>query len=334
MPQRSRLSAVLGIGSHHNMFIRARLKLTALYVLIVALIITGFSLFLYHSISSNLGDASQDEFSDSQHQQAFIGHTLDDTQNNILIADIFILLTAAGLSYILAGYTLKPIQRSVEAQRAFASNASHELRTPLAVMKNGIEVLLRNKNYSKDDTERTFNSNLEEITHMSSMVQDLLFLARSDNQGVTEMSTIDMANIVKLVTDRMRPLALNKGIQLNYEIIASNPLLIQASIQHLERAIINIIQNSIEHTPTGGSITISLMNDSKEAHVQIIDTGTGIEPKNLPLIFTRFHKGESSQGTGLGLSIVKEIIDQHHGSVDVVSSVGIGTTVSIHIPLI
>ena len=75
------------------------------------------------------------------------------------------------------------------------------------------------------------------------------------------------------------------------------------------------------------------MHDSKEALVQIIDTGTGIESKNLPHIFTRFHKGELSQGTGLGLSIVKEIIIQHHGTVSIESSVGVGTKVSICIPL-
>ena len=314
------------------MFLQARLKLTGLYTLIVAIIVCGFSLYLFQNIRVNLQDADQENFVDMQHHNSFIERTLSETSNNILLADLFIIVMAAGLSYVLAGKTLEPIQQSVEAQRTFAANASHELRTPLTVMKNDIDVLRRNKYHSKDDVEATLNSNLEEIAHMSGIVEDLLLLARSDNQQALELSKMDLTKVLQTVTDKMRVLAENKGLTLVYT--PTDSLMIMGSAHHLERVVLNLLQNSIEHTSNGGTITITTNQDPKGVHIRFIDTGTGIDRKDIPHVFTRFYKGGSSAGTGLGLSIVKEIVEQHGGSVSMESSRGIGTTVSIQLPIV
>ena len=235
------------------MFFHARIKLTALYVLIVAFIVCGFSLFLYQNIRTNLQDADQENFTDSQHQQVFIEHTLDGTQNNIILADIIIIVLAAGMSYVLAGRTLKPIQLSLEAQRAFAANASHELRTPLAVMKNDIEVLQRSKHHISDEETATLHSNLEEIARMSGIVEDLLLLARSDNQKIPNFSRINLSLLLQSVVSKLRLLAESKGVIFAYT--PADSLFVNGSAHHLERVALNIIQNSIDHTPRGGSIT-------------------------------------------------------------------------------
>ncbi len=313
------------------MFFQARLKLTGLYVLIVAIIVCGFSFYLYQNIRVNLQDTDQEDFADIQHHDSFIEHTLSKTANNILLADLVIVVLAAGLSYVLAGRTLRPIQLSVEAQRTFAANASHELRTPLAVMKNDIEVLLRNKYRSKDDEVATLTSNLEEIFRMSGIVGDLLLLARSDNQQVLEITSVDLAKLLKSVTDKIRPLAESKGLTLSY--YSTESLMVTVSAKHLERVALNILQNSIDHTPLGGSIKVSLTHDAKKALIQFIDTGIGITEDDLPHVLTRFYKGVSSGGTGLGLSIVKEIVEQHGGNLSIESTKGEGTKVSIYIPL-
>ena len=313
------------------MFFKARIKLTALYVLIVVLIVCGFSLFLYQNIRTNLQDADQENFADFEHQQVFIEHTLDGTQNNIILADIIIIVLAAGMSYMLAGRTLKPIQLSLEAQRAFAANASHELRTPLAVMKNDIEVLLRSKHHISDQEAATLHSNLEEIARMSGIVEDLLLLARSDNQKIPEFSRIDLSQLLQSVVSKMRPLTERKGVMLSY--IPTGSLFVNGSAHHLERAVLNIIQNSLEHTPKGGSITIVTTSDTKMVYIKFIDTGFGIDAQDLPQVFTRFHKGDTSAGTGLGLAIVKEIVEEHKGSVSINSIKGKGTTVMVSIPL-
>src|SRR5258708_2061664 len=136
MEQYSKQSEGSAIDSERNVFFRARLKLTGIYVTILAIILLGFSAILIQSLARNLTDANEDNFADIVTHHHFVQNTLETVRNEILLIDLLILVAAAGASYVLAGYTLRPIQRSLEAQRIFSENASHELRTPLAVMKN------------------------------------------------------------------------------------------------------------------------------------------------------------------------------------------------------
>jgi signal transduction histidine kinase len=331
MDQHLKQSAGSVTVSEHKLFFKARIKLTALYVLIVAIIVFGFSIFLYQSIEKNLTDASDDDFADTGSHQHFVQHTLDSVQSDLILADIFILIVTAGFSFVLAGKTLKPIQQSVEAQKAFASNASHELRTPLAVMRNDIEVYLRNNSPTKEITHGTMKSNLEEIKHMSGIVEDLLLLARSDNQTIRERKDIDINDLLKKMLERMNSLANTKNVKLTYT--PSGPFTIKGVQKSLERVILNILQNSIDHTPNGGSIITKVEKDGLQVVIYITDTGSGIAPEKLPHIFKRFYKGDSANGTGLGLSIVKGIVDQHGGDVSVESGLGKGTTVIVKLPI-
>ena len=321
----------LATGSGSNVFFKARLKLTGLYVLIVAVIILGFSIFLYQSISRNLKDASDDDFADIGSHQHFVQNTLGSVGEELLLADLVILFMSAGVSYVLAGKTLRPIQQSLEAQRIFAANASHELRTPLAVMRNDIEVFKRNQSRTLQSAQNTMDSNLEEIGKMSGIVEDLLLLARSDNQVGVPFENVDLAALTKTITDKMRPLAQSRDIkQIN---TPSNPVNIRGAANSLERMILNILQNSLDHTKAGGTVIVKVGKEGSNAILCVQDTGVGISQKDLPHVFTRFHKGESSQGTGLGLSIVKEIVNQHGGKIHIESTEEVGTTVTIHIPL-
>jgi signal transduction histidine kinase len=323
--------AGLGTALKHNLFLKARLKLTALYVLIVAIIIFSFSIFLYQNIERNLKDASDDDFADIKSHQHFSENTLDSVESDLILADIIILIVTAGLSFILAGKTLKPIQLSVEAQKAFASNASHELRTPLAVMRNDIEVYLRNNSPTKELIKTTMSSNLEEISRMSNIVEDLLLLARSDNKTSIEKKDIDINALVKKMVERMKSLADSKDIKLTY--IPSGPFVIKGVQDSLERMLLNILQNSIDHTPKGGSITAKVEKCEPQVVIYITDTGSGIAPDKLPHIFKRFYKGDAANGTGLGLSIVKGIVDQHGGVISIESTLGKGTKVIVKLPI-
>ncbi|MDR3519898.1 MAG: HAMP domain-containing sensor histidine kinase [Candidatus Pacebacteria bacterium] len=318
-------------GSKHNVFLRARLRLTALYVLIVAIIVIGFSIFLYQNIARNLTDAIDDDFASAASHHHFVEDTLPDVRDDLILADVFILVVTAGFSFFLAGKTLKPIQQSVEAQKAFAENASHELRTPLAVMKNDIEVYLREITPNKELTQTTMKSNLEEINHMSNITEDLLLLARLDNKIISESKEININDLVKNTVLRMESLATSKNIKLTYS--ASEPLIIHGVKNSLERVVLNIIQNAIDHTKSGGSITVEVEKENSYVLLRIADTGFGIAPEKLPNIFKRFYKGDSTGGTGLGLSIVKGIIDQHEGQISIESILGKGTTVNIRLPI-
>jgi signal transduction histidine kinase len=112
--------------------------------------------------------------------------------------------------------------------------------------------------------------------------------------------------------------------------------LIQGDASSLERAILNVVRNSLDHTSEGGSITIDLKEENKQAILRITDTGAGIDPHDLPHVFERFYKGngsESESGAGLGLTIVKEVVEQHDGTIFIESVPGKGTTVSMRFSL-
>jgi two-component system sensor histidine kinase CiaH len=318
------------IASGDKVFLTARLKLTVLYVFIVAIIIFGFSLFLYQNISRNLRDASDDEFADTGSQQHFVQYTLSLVEEEILLADIVILLVSAGVSYALAGYTLRPIQLSLEAQKAFSENASHELRTPLAVMKNDIEVLLRNPHPTLQDTQKTLQNTIEEIDHMTQMSKDLLALSRLERIAQPDAQPVSLSDIIHRVAHNMVPFAQAKNITLTVDVASA--LQAQGDESALMRVLVNIVNNAIEHTLPGGVIHMRAIQTSGSTNITVSDTGEGISPKDLPHIFERFYKGESAKGTGLGLSIVKEIVAQHNGTIVIDSAKGQGTQVIITLP--
>ena len=332
MAQHSKPSAGSATGSEHSVFFRARLKLTGIYVLILAIILIGFSTILYKSLGRNLTDASEDNFADVESHHHFVENTLADVGNEIALIDLFILATAAGVSYALAGYTLKPIQKSVEAQRIFSENASHELRTPLAVMKNDAEVLLRNPNPTKDLIHSTLRSNIEEIDRMTKMAKDLLALARSENQVSVTTEKIDIAEVVKIMAEKMRPIAVEKHIALT--VTSAARLHVEGNRSGLEHILLNLLQNAIEHTSKNGSISVAVVQETPDMFITVTDTGSGIEAEDIPHIFERFYKGEGVSGSGLGLSIVKALVEQHRGTISITSTKGEGTVVTIRLPAV
>lgn len=328
----SKQSAASDIGSGHNIFFWARLKLTGVYVLVVALIVLGFSFFLYQAVGRDLVDSAEGDFATDQIQQAYTARALDSIQNDLIVIDLIILILATGSSYFFAGYTLRPIQKSLENQKAFSEHASHELRTPLAVMKNDMEVLLRNPSPTKELVQAALRSNIEEIDHLTAMTKDLLTLARSRANTSVASEKVNLAEMVRGVALKMRPLSEKKGIVIS--IAAENPVAVMGRKGELARVLTNLLQNAIAHTPSGGSITVKVKEEGLYALMRVSDTGTGIDPKDLPHIFERFYKGEGTDGNGLGLSIVKELIAQHSGEISIESEKGKGTSATIRLPRI
>ena len=318
-------------ASGDKVFFWARLKLTLVYVFILALILFGFSAILYQSLQRNLIDASDDNFAGVESHHHFVQNTLADVENEILLIDLTILFVAAGVSYLLAGYTLKPIQRSMEAQKKFSENASHELRTPLAVMKSEAEILLRDPSPTKEQIRRVLESSLEEIDRMTKMTQDLLHLARSENRDVTPGEKVDFSELVRKIADKMKPLAQKQEIGLVVD--AEKPLYVVGSRLAFEQIVMNLLQNALQHTPARGSVTLSVKQEKSFAVCTISDTGSGVDEKDLPHIFERFYKGGGTPGSGLGLSIVKELVEGSGGTVSIESIKGNGATATVRLPL-
>lgn len=321
----------------NNVFFSARLKLTGQYLVIILLIVLSFSGFLYYTITSNLKENVESEVDSNQAQQVVIERTIDNFQHFLLIADIITLFIAGGLSYVVAGRTLRPIQKALQLQAQFTADASHELRTPLAIMKTSSEVALRDHHVSMEKIKAVLLSNLEEIERMSNLAEDLLLTARMDSEpNITNNTLLDITALVRRCMAQINSLAQDKKITLTLK-KETNTYYVRGNDASLERAIMNVLKNAIDYTMEHGSITITIQKTYTLIHIEITDTGIGISSEDLPYIFDRFYKADAArqhqETNGLGLAITKQIIEQHYGTITAASAPTKGTTFTIKLPI-
>jgi two-component system OmpR family sensor kinase len=233
------------------------------------------------------------------------------------------------------GDALQARQASESRVRQFVADASHELRTPLASIR-GYAELTRRGNYDlPTDVTHSLGRVESEAVRMTSLVEDLLLLARLDAGRDIETAPVDLTRIlVDCVSD-----AHSAGPDHNWELGAiDQPLFVEGDAQRLHQVFVNLLANARVHTPAGTRVKIGLAKTATAtAVVTITDNGPGI-PKALQAdLFERFARGDSSRSrasgsTGLGLAIVKAVVDAHHGMVGVTSRKG-NTTFRVELPL-
>jgi heavy metal sensor kinase len=220
----------------------------------------------------------------------------------------------------------------------FTADASHELRTPLAVMRGEIEVALE---YSKTVAElrSVLASMLEEIDRLSGIASDLLLLARADARlGAEHFENVNIQQLLMDVVSDAKVLAASRGIELRSGPIQEGVLL--GNRDWLRRIFMNLLDNAVKFTPSGGEVKLSCEIRDGKAMVVVEDNGIGIDPKDLPQVFNRFYKRSpvgtpaSDKGVGLGLSICKALAEQHGGTISVQSVLHRGTTFTILLPLL
>lgn len=317
---------------YSNPFDQAKIKLTFFYVLVMTLIIIIFSSILFLSLEKNTRDIIEEVEVNQSIKEELYSRQTDNLQNVIIVADLFILFLIAISSYYLAHKTLKPIKNSLDSQKKFTADASHDLRTPLAIMRTENEVLIQNPNSSIIDYKQVVKSNLEEISKMSNLVEDLLLVARTENiSGISNLEKVDLKNLLNTLVTKNQKQVASKNLKLEIQNEASAYLSINK--YNFERALQNILQNAINYTKENGSISIKTKLTSKNVEIIIQDTGVGISGKDLPHIYNRFYKAEHSRndnsGSGLGLAITKQIIEQNGGNITLSSEIGVGTKVTI-----
>lgn len=236
-------------------------------------------------------------------------------------------------SYIMARRTLQPIEHSHEAQSRFTSDVSHELRTPLATIKTELEVALRDPKITKPEMRELLTSNLEEVNKLSQITKTLLALSRLEYSSLP-FTRIALDDIVRRVTER-----LNK---LNHRIAYSapdKPMYISGNQTSMEELVTILIDNALKYSPSSSKVRVNLRKSSKKAKLEITNTGKGIKPEELPLIFDRFYRADQSRtggdesGVGLGLPLAERVVELHKGDFSVSSEPGEKTTFTVQIPL-
>jgi len=227
------------------------------------------------------------------------------------------------------------LQRSFEAVQQFSADAAHELRTPLTILKGEIEVALR-LSPGEAEYRRVLHSCLEEVDRLHGLVQDMLFLARSDSGHLRpDGLAIDISEVTSEVGGALRALADARDIRLS--VTADPGLWVAGSRSMLFRLVFNLGENAIAYTPAGGAVDVELRREQDRARLTVRDTGPGIAAAERPLIFDRFYRGDPARergGTGLGLALVKSIVSLHQGTIAVDSPASGGTSFRVELPLV
>ncbi|MFZ4627351.1 MAG: sensor histidine kinase [Blastocatellia bacterium] len=231
------------------------------------------------------------------------------------------------------------LQAAFERQRQFSADASHELRTPLSVIRADLEIALRRER-TIPEYQEVLASTLEEAVRLSRLVEDLLLLTRADvGRLELECQPVNVTTLGREVVDYLQPLAAQRQQTLTWASEAPRDLVLPADPLRLRQMLINLIDNAVKFTGEGGEIALTLTEESGNALLRVRDTGRGIPPEDLPLIFDRFFRrsamtgDRSTPGTGLGLSIVRWIVEAHGGTIGVTSRLGEGTEFQLRLPL-
>jgi signal transduction histidine kinase len=226
-------------------------------------------------------------------------------------------------------------------RRALTAAISHDLRTPLSTIRAMIDALEDDVVNDPVEVKRYLVTMRRDVERLNRMIDDLFELAQIDAGAMKlRLQPLAVDEVAAEVVDAMRARAEQQGVKLALSIdTAPDPIL--ADGDRLERAIANLVRNALEHTPRGGGVSVLVSARADEVAISIIDTGEGIANDDLPQVWTRFYRADSSRarsdasgGAGLGLAITKGIVELHGGRVSATSRRGGGSTFTVALPAI
>jgi two-component system, OmpR family, heavy metal sensor histidine kinase CusS len=226
---------------------------------------------------------------------------------------------------------LERLEDSFTRLSQFSADLAHELRTPLANIRGEAEVALTRPR-DKAEYREVIESSLAECQRLSAIVDNLLFLARAEAaERKVDRISFDGRAAIEKIANYYRPL----GEERHITIICTGEGEVLAEPLLFDRALSNLLENSLRFTPEGGTISIAVLAARDGTEVKVSDTGTGIPAEHLPRVFDRFYRldpARTSQGAGLGLALVKSILLLHGGSAAITSEPGRGTQVTLFFP--
>ena len=224
--------------------------------------------------------------------------------------------------------------------RRFITDASHELRTPLTSIRGFAELYRMGAVPEESDVDRVMTRIESESTRMGLLVDDLLLLARLDQQRPLERELVDLETIASDAVHDAQAVAPGRAVQL--QLSTHEPVLVVGDDARLRQVVGNLVTNALTHTPESAAVTVGLSIDDSQSErfavLEVADSGPGLSPKDAQRIFERFYRVEESRtrangGSGLGLSIVAALTAAHGGTADVETKLGMGSRFRIRLPL-
>jgi signal transduction histidine kinase len=238
---------------------------------------------------------------------------------------------AVGLGFVYAGRALVPIRASFRRQRDFAADASHELRTPLAVLRVNVGELRRGPERRIAEVGDVVDDIDAEVQQLTTLVDQLLLLARSDS-GAVELrhEALDLTDVADDALRRLGDLAASRAVELRLDGV---PAPMQGDPDRLAQLVSVLADNAIRHSPPGGTVTVSIGLD-EGVRLVVEDEGPGIRDEDLPRLFDRFWRAADAPpgGSGLGLAIAAWIAEHHRGRVTAANRPSGGARFEVRLP--
>ncbi|MFA4967528.1 MAG: ATP-binding protein [Candidatus Margulisiibacteriota bacterium] len=234
-------------------------------------------------------------------------------------------------------HDITEIKKLVQYRSEFVANVSHELKTPLTAIRSYIETLIGGAIDDKEHNREFLEKIDKHAVNLSALIDDLLEISSLESKKeLGPFARIDMEKIIVRVIETVNEKSKKKSITIEKK-CAADKNYVSGLEDHLYRAVLNLIDNAINYTGSGGKVEINCSREDDKLEISVSDTGIGIPAEHLPRIFERFYRVDKARsrdlgGTGLGLAIVKHVANIHNGTVLVESEEGKGTKFTLILP--
>jgi signal transduction histidine kinase len=340
------------------MFTKARVTLTAWYLVIIMLISISFSAVIYSALFHEVERFAQfQRFRiERQYTQANLHEPLppqgnlrpyadpelvEETKIRILTvlalinAGIFVLSGIFG--YILAGKTLAPIRTMVDEQNQFITDASHELRTPLTSLLTALEVHRRDTHLTLTRAKTLISGSIGDVKKLARLTDSLLALTQFQKPNDLLKDKINIPTLLSEAIKSVQGMAKAKNIR--FSIHLPRTLTVSGRREELRQLFTILLDNAVKYSKNHSTVTVYSTPGTGACDIMVKDQGIGIEKKDIPHIFDRFYRADSARtktgaaGYGLGLAIAKKIVERHAGHITCQSSAGKGSIFTVQLPL-
>ena len=250
---------------------------------------------------------------------------------------IVALLAFFAMSVFLSRWALGPVRRAWDQQQQFIADASHELKTPLTVILANNSLVMADPTASVGSQMQWLESTESEARLMQGLVNDMLYLARSDATVEQSMGDepVDMSDLVASVSLQFESVAFERGVMIEDDI--DDGIVVRGDHANLQRLLGTLVDNAVKYVEENGTVKVSLKGEGSMCRIDVHNTGNVIPADDLPHLFDRFYSADKARtrgtgGFGLGLAIAQSIVEAHGGTIGVTSTEADGTTFTVHLP--